>query len=97
MTLPLSDFTKAAIQPFHKTRRQLAVVVIAIGLSTFFLPMVILDSPIMNRTEWSAWDIASNVCRHTLPVSSGHFDEGLLEIALLYILMVLALAALYLP
>jgi hypothetical protein len=59
--------------------------------------MVIVDPAVMNRTEWSALDIASNVYEGKLPVPGGMFDEGLLEIALIYVLMVFALMALYLP
>ena len=71
--------------------------VIAIGLYTFFVPLAIVEPPVMNRTDWSALNIALNVCWRKLPVPGGRFDEGLIEIALIYLLMPFALVALYLP
>jgi hypothetical protein len=41
--------------------------------------------------------IALNVYGGRLPAPGGSFDDGLLQIALLYMLMILALAALYVP
>jgi hypothetical protein len=85
------------IQPLGEERKRFALLVIAIGLCTSGLPMVTLNPPLLNRTEWSAFDIASNVCQRHLPVPKGHFDEGLIEIALIYLLMPVALVAIYLP
>jgi len=49
------------MRPLGKRRKQLALLVIAIGIYTFFVPMVVLDPPVLNRTEWSALNIASNI------------------------------------
>jgi len=85
------------IQSLGEGRKRLALLVIAIGLCTSGLPLIILDPPVQNRTGWSALDIASNVYQGNLPVAKGHFDEGLIEIALIYLLMPVALMAIYLP
>lgn len=89
--------SKTPAKPLGEKRKQLALLVIAIGICTFFMPMVILDPPVMNRTEWSALDIALKIYERKLPVPEGQFDDQLLQIALIYVLMVFALVALYLP
>ena len=68
--------------------------VIAIGIYTFFATMVVVEPPILNVAKWSALDITLTVYDGRLPVPEGSLDEGLLEIALIYVLMILALAAL---
>jgi hypothetical protein len=78
-----------------RERKRLASFVIAIGLGTFFLPIVILNPPLLNRAQWSPFHIASGVNAGTLPVPKGHVDEALVEIALLYVLMILALVAVF--
>lgn len=85
------------MKPLGKNRKRLALLVIAIGIYTFFASMVVVEPLILNRTEWSALDIALNVYDGRLPVPGGSFDEGLLEIALIYMLMILALTALFVP
>jgi len=82
-------------KPLGRERKRLAFFVIAIGLGTFFLPMVILNPPLLDRAQWSPFHIASAVNAGALPVPKGHFDEALLEIALLYLLMILALVAVF--
>src|SRR5215469_16946145 len=73
-------------KPLGRERKRLAFFVIAIGLGTFFLPMVILNPPLLNGAQWSPYRIASAVNAGALPVPKEHFDEALLEIALLYLL-----------
>ena len=89
--------TKSLVEPLGKNRKRLALLMIAIGIYTFFAPMVVVDPPILNRTEWSALDIVLNVYDGRLPVPGGSFDDGLLQIALIYVLMILAVAVLYVP
>lgn len=84
-------------EPLGRRRKRLCLSVIAFGLCTFFLPMVILHPAVMGRTEWSPWDIAQNIYVRKLPVSGGMFDDGLLQIATIYVLMLFALVALYIP
>ncbi|MGE5818730.1 MAG: hypothetical protein ACM37Z_11950 [Deltaproteobacteria bacterium] len=85
------------MKPLGRNRKGLALLVIAIGIYTFFATMVVVEPPILNLTKWSALDITLNVYDGTLPVPGGSLDEGLLEIALIYVLMILALAALCVP
>jgi len=82
------------LAPLGKERKRLAILVIALGITTFFLPMVVVDPPVLNRTEWSPLHIAAGVLSRQLPVPHGSFDPGLLEIALIYGLMIASLAAL---
>jgi hypothetical protein len=42
-------------------------------------------------------NIALKVYQRELPVSNGSFDDSLIEIALIYLLLLLALVALYIP
>ena len=85
------------MKPFGKTRKQMAFVILAIGLLTFTVPLVSTTPPVMGRTQWSAWNIAAQVYARKLPVPDGRFDEALVEIALIYLLMLFALVALCFP
>ncbi len=89
--------SRTRLVPLGKRRKRLALLVLALGIGTFFLPMVVVDPPILNRAEWSPLDIAAAVWSRKLPVPHGSFDPGLLEIALIYALMIASLAALFLP
>ena len=80
-------------KPFGGEPKRLALFVVAVGLCTFLLPLVILNPPFMNRSQWTPFDIASAVCTGQLPVAKGHFDEVLIEVALIYGLMPFALIA----
>jgi hypothetical protein len=80
--------------------KRFALFVIALGAYTFLLPMVIVNPPVLNRTEWSPLDIAWNIYERKLPVRRGTLDwgsGGLLDMALIYLLMPLSAAAIYLP
>lgn len=85
------------LRSLGKRTKQFASLLIALGLCSFFLPMVILDSPVLNRTEWSALNIASKVYDGKLPTPGGSFDLGLIEVAMIYMLMPFALVAIYRP
>src|SRR5216683_6375172 len=85
---------KPPLKPLEQTRKQFSLLVIAIGMSTFFVPLVTLNPAVMNRTQLSALDIAVNIYHRRLPVPKGSFDESLLEIALIYVLLPFALMAL---
>jgi hypothetical protein len=84
------------VKPLGGPRKRFAFALIIVGLMTFFLPIVTLDPPLLNRAHWSPFHILSAVYAGALPVARGHFDEVLVEIALLYVLMILALGAVYL-
>jgi hypothetical protein len=93
----MAPLGKIPLKPLGNARRRYALFVIALGLSILFLPMVILDSPVVKRTQWTPRDIAMNVYERSLPVPKGQLDEGLFEIGTLYVLMILALPAVFLP
>ena len=84
-------------KPLGGPRKRFALAVIALGIVTFVLPIVNVDPPVLNRAQWSPVQILSAVYVGVLPVANGHFDEVLLEAALLYLLMIAALGAVYLP
>ncbi len=84
-------------RPLGEERKWFACVLISLGICSFFLPMVILDPPVLNRTEWSALNVASKVYEGKLPVPGGSFDVQLIAIALIYSLMPFALIAVYRP
>lgn len=85
---------RGPMTPLGRRRRQLASLVIAIGLYTFFVPLVTIDPPVLGRTQWSALNIASEIYRRKLPVPEGRFDPGLTEITLIYVFMAFSVAAL---
>jgi hypothetical protein len=60
------------LKPLGNARKRYAIFVIAVGLSTFFLPMVI-HSPVLGRTQWRPLDIAHSVFQGSLPVAKGQF------------------------
>jgi hypothetical protein len=44
-----------------------ALLVIALGLATFFLPLVTVDPPVLNTTHWSPFDIVRQMYEGNLP------------------------------
>jgi len=84
-------------KPLGGPRKRFALAVIALGIVTFVLPIVNVDPSVLNRAQWSPVQILSAVYVGVLPVAKGHFDEVLFEAALLYLLMIAALGAVYLP
>ena len=84
----------APVKPFGKTKRQMAFVVLVIGVSTLFGTLVNVSPPVMDRSQWTSWQILFEVYRCNLPIPGGSFDLGLIDIAGTYLLIVLSLAAL---
>jgi hypothetical protein len=71
--------------------RLLAMLVIAFGVYTFFMPMLILTTPVLGRAEWSSFHMALEVHSGRLPAN--HWIElTAVEDAFVYLLMVTALA-----
>jgi len=85
------------LRPFGKNRRRLAFLVCALGVYTFFLPMVILNPPLLGRTEWSPLNMAVNIYLGNFPVRRGRFDETLIEIGVIYLLILFSLIVMWLP
>src|SRR5262249_37778206 len=84
-------------KPLGQLRKRLCFFLILLGICTFFLPIIFLDSPVLNRTAWSPWNIASTFFEGELPVLGGGFDLDLIAMALIYFLMPLALIAVFRP
>jgi hypothetical protein len=82
------------IQPLGPQRKRLALGVVLIGLCTAGLPMVILDPPLLNKSQWTPLNIALKVYQRELPVSRGSLDNSVIEMVFIYLLMLLALVAL---
>jgi len=75
----------------------MAFTVLAIGLATFFDPLVRVEPPVLDKSTWSALDIAQHIYSRELPVPTGGFDLGVFEIAVTYLLIAIALVALFVP
>ena len=88
------------MKPF-KTRRRLAFVILVLGLWTFFEPLVTFSKPIYGRTQWSAWNIVSQLrdgrLLHLPDMLPDLFLNSVFLIPWSYLLMLLALLALCLP
>lgn len=84
-----------------------ALLVIAIGLYTFFLPLVTINPPVLGRARWSAMHIAWETWQGKLPEPSGSHLPRFLDfalsytslggIALAYLLLLVALATVFSP
>jgi len=75
---------------FGLTRKLLALIVIALGILTFFLPLVSVNPPVMSQTDWSAFDIVSFVSQGDLVRSSSDLQLFPVEIAIVYSLLLIA-------
>ena len=84
------------IQPLGPQRKRLALGVVLIGLCTAGLPMVILDPPLLNKSQRTPLNIALKVYQREFPVSRGSLDNSI-EMAFIFLLMLLALVALSIP
>lgn len=83
--------------PLGYVRKKIALLIVFLGCLTFFAPMVRLNPPLMGSAQWSPLNIAVALWHSSLPVSTGRFDEGLLEIFSLYALMAAAIPAIVFP
>ena len=84
--------------PLGIISRPAVAFLLAIGLWTFFLPIVTTDTPVRGRSEWSPLDLVvarADQWRPVPPLLHVHFV--LFEIAFLYALMFLAILILVLP
>lgn len=73
------------------SRRFAALCLLAIGLYTFFVPLVKIHPVVMGKNEWSAWDITSIILYGKLHASSGILGYLLINIPLQYFLMLIML------
>jgi len=84
-------------KPLGELRKRFCLLLILLGACTFFLPLIILDSPAVNRTEWSPWNIVSKVFEGELPVLGSGLGPELISMAVIYALMPFAVMAIYRP
>jgi hypothetical protein len=93
-------------EPFGARRRALALLVIAVGMLTFFVPLVTTDPPVVGTSRWSAFAIVMRMYEGKLPEPiCERCGEPLIRsllalpitVSVNYALMVVALVALSFP
>ena len=62
----LRTHASSPVRLFGLSQRASALLVIAIGLLTFFLPLITVDPPVLDTTHWSAFDIVRQMYRGNL-------------------------------
>lgn len=78
--------------------RPFILLLMAIGLATFFLPIVTTDTPVHGRADWSPVDLLVARADQWQPTPGPfHVHEVLYRIAALYAFMLLAVVLLALP
>jgi hypothetical protein len=85
------------VEPLGPRRRTLATAVLILGLFSFFLPLIKLDTPVLNKTRWSPFDIAEKVYEGDLPPNAmgRHITNSIpIMIPTLYVLLLVALFSL---
>jgi hypothetical protein len=82
------------MKPIGKKRRAAAIVVITMGLFSFFEPLIITRPPIMGKKEWSGLDIVHQLEKGRLRTSVDNLVIPSIVFGLPYILMLFALMSL---
>jgi hypothetical protein len=85
------------VVPLGPRRKAFAAAVVTIGLLSFFLPLIKVDVAVLNKTRWSAFDIAVKLRYGQLPPSAASRDlVGAIPIMIpaLYFLQLVALFSL---
>jgi hypothetical protein len=80
---------------FGPRRKLLALIVIAVGMLTFFLPLVTTNPAVLGKTQWSGFDILSHVYQRELLPSRVELVLFPGYFAIVYLLMVFALFVVY--
>src|SRR5215471_13578283 len=80
------------IRPLGGARRRLALIVIALGISTLFLRLATISPPALGRNEWSMFGIFSEIRARNLP-----FDARMAYFTETYVLLLIALIAIFFP
>jgi hypothetical protein len=57
--------------------RQMTVLLTLVGLSTFFVPLVVTSTPVMAQTHWSPWQIVTGMLTGNLPAAVLLTERGL--------------------
>ena len=53
--------------PLGKRRKSLAFFVVALGIISFFWPLITTDPPVLGKTQWSAWNVVCQIYQGNLP------------------------------
>ncbi|HUJ94261.1 MAG TPA: hypothetical protein VLW84_03275 [Terriglobales bacterium] len=72
---------------FSPRRKLFAAVVLGAGFLTFFLPLIGIDHPVLNRTQWSMFDVISNVYHGTLFPSRTELGSIPIALPIIYLIM----------
>ncbi len=78
-------------RPFGRKRRRIALLFLAIGLATFFQPLITTDSAVLNRTRWSPLAIVEEL--HAGRLSVGDLFFAPVEVYGIYLLFFALLIA----
>lgn len=87
-------------EPFGAKRRSLAAVTLAVGILTFFVPLITTNPPVQDRGRWSVFDLVQHVWDRELPPGPNwhlavvHFP---IDCLLLYFSLLVAVALLRFP
>lgn len=76
---------------FGLTRKLLSLLLVATGLASFFLPLVKTNPEVMNQIEWSPYEMATYAYQARLVRSLNDAYAFPVEIATVYLLLLLAL------
>ena len=55
--------------PLGRRRRSILLIIIAVGILTFFAPLITTDPPVLGRTQWSVFELSLHVYQRELPPS----------------------------
>jgi hypothetical protein len=80
------------VEPLGRQRKSLAFLALGLGLATFFGTLVVVNPAVMSRSQWSAVDMVSGIWDGTFPPpKGGGFGIVLIDLALAYLLILVAL------
>jgi hypothetical protein len=85
--------TSRIAKPLGRKRRGIAILFLALGLCSFFEPLIKVDPAVMNRTRWSPFTIARELYQGNLAHSVSDVLFAPLEVGGIYLLFLAALIA----
>jgi hypothetical protein len=77
-------------QPFGKKRKRIAII-LAFGLSSFFVPLIKTVPPVMARTQWSTFMVVYQLSQGNLPHSVTDLLITPIEVAAIYLMLAVLL------
>ena len=85
--------TSGIAKPLGRKRRRIAILFLALGLCSFFEPLIKVDPAVMNRTRWSPFTIVRELYQGNLAHSISDVLFAPLEVGVIYLLFLVALIA----